>query len=61
MPAVKGPPGPGSGAGLVHGYRRIALEGAIDRGAGHGEQLGEVGDGVLAGADHAHEFALLLG
>ena len=27
----------------------------------HGEQLGEVGDGVLAGAGHAHEFALLLG
>ena len=41
--------------------RCIALEGAVDRRAGHAEQLGEVGDGVLTGAGHADEFALLLG
>jgi hypothetical protein len=45
----------------LFGCHRIALEGAVDRGAGHGEQLGKIGDGVLAGAGHAHEFALLLG
>ena len=41
--------------------RCIALEGAVDRRAGHAEQLSEVGDGVLTGAGHADEFALLLG
>ncbi|GAB3290462.1 hypothetical protein GCM10027563_27950 [Parasphingorhabdus pacifica] len=37
------------------------MQSAVDRGAGDGEDLGEVGDGVLASAVHPHELALLLG
>jgi hypothetical protein len=38
-----------------------ALEAAVDGRAGHREQLGQVGDGVLAAAVHAAQLGLLLG
>jgi hypothetical protein len=37
------------------------LEGAVPGRPGHGEQLGEVGDGVVAGGVHAPELGLLPG
>ena len=37
------------------------LEGPVHGGPGHGEQLGQIGDGVVAGGVHAPQFGLLLG
>jgi hypothetical protein len=38
-----------------------ALEGPVHGGPGHGEQLGQIGDGVAAGGVHAPQFGLLPG
>src|SRR5690242_21899137 len=43
------------------GLRVGPLKGAVDGGAGDGEHLGEVGDGVLAGGGHPGQLALLPG
>src|SRR6185437_16435522 len=43
------------------GLRVGPLKAAVDGGAGDGEHLGEVGDGVLAGGGHPGQLALLPG
>jgi hypothetical protein len=38
-----------------------ALEGPAHSGPGHGEQFGQIGDGIVAGGVHAPQFGLLFG
>ena len=40
---------------------RAALEGPVHGGPGHGEQFGQIDDGLVAGGVHAPQFGLLLG
>ena len=39
--------------------RWVSLQCPVHRGPGHGEQLGQIGDGVVAGGVHAPQLGLL--